>query len=205
MTKARLTIYVLILMSLIFMLSLAGCASEAPVTEPEVPAEEAEAPEEEEAEADPEPIVLSFEAKEYVNSDYGFSVKHPAEWVNNDISEGSSIVYYVASEDRAPLMFVNVGEAASVEEALEGAILAAEGSKVKIDSQEAVRLVGGVDGTKVIFKFNHPAVPVIALDAMAMTAEKDGKWVTVTVATLGAIFNFDEAFFTEIVSTLSFD
>lgn len=205
MTKTRLTIYVLILMSLIFMLSLAGCASEAPITEPEVPAEEAEAPEEEEETAEPEPVVPSFEYKEYVNSDHGFSVKHPAEWVNNDISEGSSIVYYVASEDRAPLMFVNVGEAASVEEALEGAILAAEGSKVKIDSQEAVRLVGGVDGTKVIFKFNHPAVPVIALDAMAMTAEKDGKWVTVTVATLGAIFNFDEAFFTEIVSTLSFD
>jgi hypothetical protein len=205
MTKTRLTIYVLILMSLIFMLSLAGCASEAPITEPEVPAEEAEAPEEEEETAEPEPVVPSFEYKEYVNSDYGFSVKHPAEWVNNDISEGSSIVYYVASEDRAPLMFVNVGEAASVEEALEGAIVAAEGSKVKIDSQEAVRLVGGVDGTKVIFKFNHPAVPVIALDAMAMTAEKDGKWVTVTVATLGAIFNFDEAFFTEIVSTLSFD
>ncbi len=203
MLKARLTVYLLILMSLLFMLSLAGCASETPVVEPEAPAEEAEAPEEEVAE--PEPVVPSFEYKEYVSSDYGFSVKHPAEWVDNDISEGSSIVYYVASEDRAPLMFVNVGEAASVEEALEGAIDAAEGSKVKIDSQEAVRLVGGVDGTKVIFKFNHPAVPVIALDAMAMTAEKDGKWVTVTVATLGAIFKYDEAFFTEIVSTLSFD
>jgi len=203
MLKARLTVYLLILMSLLFMLSLAGCASETPVVEPEAPAEEAEAPEEEVAE--PEPVVPSFEYKEYVNSDYGFSVKHPAEWLDNDISEGSSIVYYVASEDRAPLMFVNVGEAASVEEALEGAINAAEGSKVKIDSQEAVRLVGGVDGTKIIFKFNHPAVPVIALDAMAMTAEKDGKWVTVTVATLGAIFKYDEAFFTEIVSTLSFD
>ena len=206
MSKARLSVYFLILMSLLFMLSLAGCASETPVAEPEAPEEEAEAPEEEEAEtAEPEPVVPSFEFKEHVNSDYGFSVKHPAEWVNNDISEGSSIVYYVASEDRAPLMFVNVGEAASVEEALEGAIDAAEGSKVKIDSKEAVRLVGGVDGTKVIFKFNHPAVPVIALDAMAMTAEKDGKWVTVTVATLGAIFKYDEAFFTEIVSTLSFD
>ena len=102
-------------------------------------------------------------------------------------------------------MFVNVGDATTFEEALNGAIDAAEGSKVKIDTQEAVKLTGGVDATRAIFKFNHPAVPLIALDAMAISAEKDGKWVTVVVATLGAIFNFDEALFTEIVSTLSFD
>ena len=203
MSKARLSVYLLILMSLLFMLSLAGCASETPVTEPEAPEEEAEAPEEEAAES--EPVELSFEAKEYINAEYGFSVKHPAPWVDNEISEGSSIVYYVASEDRAPLMFVNVGDATTFEEALNGAIDAAEGSKVKIDTQEAVKLTGGVDATRAIFKFNHPAVPLIALDAMAISAEKDGKWVTVVVATLGAIFNFDEALFTEIVSTLSFD
>jgi biopolymer transport protein ExbD len=205
MIKARLTVYVLIFMFLIFMLSLAGCASEAPVTEPEVPAEEAEAPEEEEAEAEPEPIVLSFEAQEYVNSEYGFSVQYPADWVENEVSEGSTIVYYVVSEERVPLMFINVDEAATFEDALNGAIDAAEGSKVKIDSQEDVRLAGGIDATRAIFKFNHPAVPVVALDAMALGAQKDGKWIVVTVATLGAIFKFDEALFTEIVSNLSFE
>ncbi len=203
MLKARLTVYLLILMSLLFMLSLAGCASETPVVEPEAPAEEVAAPEEEEAE--PEPIVLSFEAKEYVNSEYGFSVQYPATWVENEVSEESTIVYYVVSEERVPLMFINVDEAATFEDALNGAIDAAEGSKVKIDSQEDVRLAGGINATRAIFKFNHPAVPVVALDAMALGAQKDGKWIVVTVATLGAIFKFDEALFTEIVSNLSFD
>lgn len=203
MLKARLTVYLLVLISLLFMLSLAGCASETPVTEPEAPAEEAEAPEEEIAE--PEPVELSFEAKEYINSEYGFSVKHPAAWVENEVTEGSPIVYYVVSEEKVPLMFVYVGEAVTFEEALEGAIETAEGSKVKIDSTEATKLVGGTDATRAIFKFNHPAVPLIALDAMAIGAQKDGKWVVVTVATLGAIYAFDETLFTEIVSTLSFD
>jgi len=149
--------------------------------------------------------VLSFEAQEYVNSEYGFSVQYPADWVENEVSEGSTIVYYVVSEERVPLMFINVDEAATFEDALNGAIDAAEGSKVKIDSQEDVRLAGGIDATRAIFKFNHPAVPVVALDAMALGAQKDGKWIVVTVATLGAIFKFDEALFTEIVSNLSFE
>ena len=203
MSKARLSVYLLILMSLLFMLSLAGCASETPVTEPEAPEEEAEAPEEEAAE--PEPVELSFEAKEYINAEYGFSVKHPAVWVENPVTEGSPVVYYVVSEDSVPLMFIHVGEAATFEEALEGAIVAAEGSKVKIESKEEVKLVGGTDATRAIFKFNHPAVPLIALEAMAMGAQKDGKWVMVTVATLNAMYGFDEALFTEYVSTLKFD
>lgn len=205
MKKTRLTLYILILLSLLMLVSLAGCAADTPAVQPETPAEEPEAPEEGAEDAEPEPVVLSFEAKEYVNSDYGFSVQYPADWVENEISEGSSIVYYVVSEDRVPLMFINVGEGATFEEALEAAIDAAEGSKVKIDSKQNVRLAGGVDATRAIFKFNHPAVPLVALDAMAVGAEKDGKWVTVSVATLGAIFKFDEAFFTEIVSTLSFE
>ncbi len=205
MTKTRLTVYVLIVMSLVFMLLLAGCAAKTPATEPEVPEEEAGAPEETEEIAEPEPFVPSFEAKEYVNSDYGFTVKYPAAWVENEVSEGSTIVYYVVSEDKVPLMFIDIDEAASFEEALEGAIETAEGSKVKIDSTKAVKLVGGADATRAIFKFNHPAVPLIALDAIAIGSQKDGKWVTVVVATLGAIYEFDEALFTEIVSTLTFN
>ena len=200
MTKARLTIFALFIMSLLLVLTLAGCAAETPAVEPEAPAVETETPE-----AEMGPVELSFEATEYVNDEYGFSVQYPAGWVENETSEGSTIIYYVVSEDKVPLMFINIGEGATFEEALEAAIDAAEGSKVKIGSTQDVKLTGGVDATRAIFKFNHPAVPLVALDAMAVGAEKDGKWVTVTVATLGAIFNFDEAFFTEILSTLSFD
>jgi len=202
MTKSRLAVFVLIFMSLIIMLALAGCASETPVTEPEAPAEDAEAPAEEEAE--PEPVVPSFEASKYVNSEFGFSVQYPAEWVENPVTEGSTIVLYVVSEDKVPLMFVNVNEAATFEEALNGAILAAESSDVEIDSQEEIKLAGGINATKAIFKFKNPAAP-LALDAMALGAQKDGKWIIVNVATLGLIAKFDETLFTEIVSTLSFD
>lgn len=202
LTKSRVAIFVLILTSLLLMLSLAGCASETPVAEPETPAGGAEAPEA--GEAEPEPVVPSFEASKYVDTEYGFSVQYPAVWVENPVTEGSTIALYVVSEDRVPLMFVNVDKAATFEEALEGAITAAEGSNVEIDSQEEVRLAGGINATRAIFKFKHPDAP-FALDAMVLGTQKDGQWITIVVATLGLISKFDEPLFTEIVSTLSFE
>lgn len=213
MKKTKLIIFILISMSLLFVLSLAGCASEAPVAEPEAPAEDVEVPEEEpeapdaEAEApeeEPEPVELSFEASEYVNPEYGFSVQYPAEWGLNPIEEPSTIVLYAVAEAAVPLVFVNVDEAESFEDALEGAVAAADGSGVNLKSQEDTTLVGGTDATKAVFKFKHPAAP-LALDAVAVAAEKDGQWVTVTVATLGMLASFDEDLFFEIAQTLHFD
>lgn len=213
MTKERLTFFMLIVMSLLLVLTLAGCASETPAAEPEVPTEEAEAPEEEPeapaedaeaAEEEPEPVELSFEATEYVNPEYGFSLQYPAEWGLNPIEEPSTIVLYAVAEAAVPLTFVNVDEAEDFEAALEGAIEAADGSGVNIKSQEDTKLADGTSATKAVFKFKHPAAP-LALDAVAVGAEKDGKWVTVTVATLGMLASFDEDLFFEIAHTLQFD
>lgn len=201
MTKAKQMIFVLILMSLLLVLFMAGCASETPAVEPEAPVVETETPEEE---SEPEPVELSFEPSEYVNAEYGFSVQYPAEWEANPISEPSTIVLYAVAEKAVPLIFVNVGEAATFEDALNGAIEAAEGSKVDIDSQEDTKLADGTDATLAIFKFKHPAAP-LALDAIALGTQKDGKWITVTVATLGIIASFDEVLFSEIVHTLQVD
>lgn len=201
MTKAKQMIFVLILMSLLLVLFMAGCASETPAVEPEAPVVETETPEEE---SEPEPVELSFEPIEYVNAEYGFSVQYPAEWEANPISEPSTIVLYAVAEDAVPLIFVNVAEAATFEDALNGAIEAAEGSKVNIDSQEDTKLADGTDATLAIFKFKHPAAP-LALDAIALGTQKDGKWITVTVATLGIIASFDEVLFSEIVHTLQVD
>lgn len=201
MTKAKQMIFVLILMSLLLVLFMAGCASETPAVEPEAPVVETETPEEE---SEPEPVELSFEPIEYVNAEYGFSVQYPAEWEANPISEPSTIVLYAVAEKAVPLIFVNVGEAATFEDALNGAIEAAEGSKVDIDSQEDTKLADGTDATLAIFKFKHPAAP-LALDAIALGTQKDGKWITVTVATLGIIASFDEVLFSEIVHTLQVD
>ncbi|MDZ4131522.1 MAG: hypothetical protein U1E11_00145 [Dethiobacteria bacterium] len=201
MTKAKQMIFVLILMSLLLVLSMAGCASETPAVEPEAPVVETETPEEE---PEPEPVELSFEPSEYVNAEYGFSVQYPAEWGANPISEPSTIVLYAVAEDAVPLIFVNVYEAATIEDARNGAIGAAEGSKVNIDSQEDTRLADGTGATLAIFKFKHPAAP-LALDAIALGTQKDGKWITVTVATLGVLASFDEVLFSEIVHTLQVD
>ena len=199
MTKAKLTIFVLIILSLLFILSLAGCASVTPAVEPEAPAVDTETPEEE-----PEPVGLSFEASEYVNSEYGFSVQYPEEWGLNPITEPSTIVLYAVAEAAVPLIFVNVDEAATFEDALDGAIEAADGSGVNIKSQEDTKLADGTDATLAIFKFKHPAAP-LALDAIALGKQKDGKWITVTVATLGVLASFDEDLFSEIIHTLQFD
>jgi uncharacterized lipoprotein NlpE involved in copper resistance len=213
MTKERLTFFILIVMSLLLVLTLAGCASDTPAVEPEAPAEDVEAPEEdpeapaEDAEAteeEPEPVELSFEASEYVNPEYGFSVQYPAEWSLNPIEEPSTIVLYAVAEAAVPLTFVNVDEAENFEAALDGAIAAADGSGVDIKSQEDTTLADGTAATKAVFKFKHPAAP-LALDAVAVAAEKDGKWITVTVGTVGLLASFDEDLFFEIAHTLYFD
>ncbi|HSW35289.1 MAG TPA: hypothetical protein VLH18_01660 [Candidatus Limnocylindrales bacterium] len=201
MIKKTQATLILILLSLFVIFTLTGCAAETPAVEPEVPAEPEETAVVEE---EPGPVELSFEAGEYINADYGFSVQYPVEWEIKPITEPSTIVFYATSADAVPLIFINVAEAASFEEALEVAIAAAEGSNVNIESTEDTQLPGGVSATKSIFKFKHPDAP-LALNAIVVGTEKDGKWVTVTVATLGLIARFDEVLFSEIVHTLKFD
>lgn len=201
MTKTNQAIVLLILMSLFVVLALTGCAPEPPAAEPEAPAEEATAVEEE-----PWPTELTFEAGEYVNTDIGFTVQYPVEWEIKPLTENSTIVFYATSADAVPLIFVNVTEAASFEESLDIAVTAAEGSDVKIKSSADTKLQGGESATKAIFTFKHPATPPLtALDALAVGTEKDGKWVTVTVATLGLLADFDETLFSEIAHTLKFE
>ena len=199
MTKAKLAIFILFIMSLLLALTLAGCAAETPAVEPEAPVVETETPEEE-----PEPAELSFEATEYINAEYGFSVQYPAEWEANPITEPSTIVLYAVAESAVPLIFVNVEEAATFEDALDGAVAAADGSGVDIKSQQDTSLAGGISATRAVFKFKHPAAP-LALDAIAVSTNKDGKWVTVTVATLGMLAKFDQELFSEIAHTLQFE
>src|SRR4030043_371323 len=95
-----------VVMLLVLGLTLPACTCQQP-TETEEPT-----PAEQKVEG-----ALSFEAAEYVNTEYGFSVKYPKEWLQKP-SEEPTTVFYAAAEKRVPALTISVLEGATFAEAL---------------------------------------------------------------------------------------
>lgn len=173
------------LVAFLLVFPLAGCAKKPPPAEKPVPA------------------VLSFEATEYTNTEYGFSVKYPKEWVEQPITEPIPTIFYAAAPARVPIFIVSIAEGAAFTDALNAAVSGADGTDATIKSESETKLADGTKAYQAVYKFKHPAAPM-ALDAYSLGAMKANKWVVVTVATVGLLVKFDEALFSEIGHTLQF-
>jgi len=184
MIKAKWILFVAVVMSIVLMLPLAGCAPKAPTEKPV-------------------PAVLSFEAAEYTNTEYGFSVKYPKEWVEQPITEPLPTIFYAAAPARVPIFIISVVEGATFTDALNAAVSGADGTDVAIKSESEMKLADGTKAYQAVYKFKHPAAPM-ALDTYSLGAMKANKWLVVTVATVGLLAKFDEAMFSEIGHTLQF-
>ena len=144
---------------------------------------------------------VSFEAAEYVNADYGFSVRYPADWAEQETTVETT-VFYGAAPTMVPVLFVCVAEGATFADAVIAALTAmgAEGTTVESESETA--LADGTPATEAILKTKLKGY---GASALSVGAEKDGKWVMVIVGTVELLAPFDEALFSEIGHTLQFE
>ena len=160
--------------------------------------EEAAPPGEEEAA--PEEGALSFEATEYANADYGFSVKYPSNWAEKEAT-GEATVFY-AGAALVPVMFVAIAEGATCADAVTVALEASGGTGISIESESETALADGTPATEIICEVELKGYPA---DAVALGVQKDNEWVLVIVGTIDAMAPFDQPLFSEIVHTLQFE
>ncbi|MBA7710121.1 hypothetical protein ES703_119051 [subsurface metagenome] len=144
---------------------------------------------------------VSFEAATYTNADYGFSVRYPAKWAEQEAT-AETTVFYAADPAKVPALFICVVEGATFADALTAALEGAGGSDVKIKSETETTLADGTPATEAVLKVKLAG---FGADAFALGLQKDGKWVIVVVGTVGLLAKYDEPLFSEVVHTLQFD
>jgi len=159
------------------------------------------APAQEEAAAK-EPVEgeLPFEAAEYVNADYDFSIKYPSDWAPREVQEPT--VLYAAASAQVPVITVSIVETAAFADAVTAA-LEASGSDIEIVSKSETTLADGAPATEA--KIGWKLDAGFPGDTFVLGVQKDGKWVLVAVTTVSMLVPYDEAQFSEIAHTLQFE
>jgi hypothetical protein len=142
---------------------------------------------------------LSFEAAEYVSTDYGFSVKYPKDWKEQTSTEATTL-FLAAAAKRVPAISISVQDSATFAEALT-ATLMVEGSDINITAERATTLADGTPATEAAVKWKAQG---LSANTFALGVQKDGKWIIVAVTTASLLAKYDETLFSEIVHTLQF-
>ena len=171
-------------------------AAEEPAAEEPAAAEPAA---EEPAAEEPAAGELSFEAAEYANADYGFSVKYPADWPEQEVEAPT---LFSATPGMVPVLMVSIRDGATFADAFAASIEAAGGSGLNILSEKEVTLADG----------STPAVEIVAdakvsgFDAktFGLGVKIDDGWLGITITTVDLMAPYDEALFSEIAYSLQF-
>jgi hypothetical protein len=166
-------------------LTLPACSSQKPVGMENPPSQ-------------PAGGALTFEAATYVNPDYGFSVKYPNGWKQQEAVPGT--VFVASATKRVPAMSVGILDGATFDEALTAG-LALQGSDIKIQNDTQTTLSDGTPATEAVVKWKTQN---LGADTFSLGVQKDGKWIIVAVTTVSLLAKYDEALFSEIVHTLQF-
>lgn len=142
---------------------------------------------------------LTFEAAEYSNADYGFSVQYPKDWVQQSLTEPTT-VFLAAAPKRAPALSISIRDEVTFAEALTASLMLA-GSNVNIVTERPTTLADGTPATEAIVKWK---VQNLGADTFALGVQKDSKWIVVAVTTVSLLSRYNEALFSEITHTLQF-
>jgi hypothetical protein len=142
---------------------------------------------------------LSFEAAEYVNAEYGLSVKYPKDWVQQPNPDPST-VFLASPAKRVPAVGVSIQDGATFAEALTTTLMAS-GSDINITTERATTLADGTPATEAVVKWKTQN---LGATTFALGVQKDGKWIMVDVTTVSLLAKYDETLFSEIVHTLQF-
>ena len=172
----------------VLVLTLPACTCQQPIEteEPPTPSEQQEG-------------ALSFDATEYVNTEYGFSVKYPKEWLEEE-SEEPTTVLYAAAEKRVPALSISILDGATFAEALT-ATLSLAGSDIKIVTERSSTLADGTPVSEAVVKWK---VQNFGADTFALGVQKEDKWIIVAITTVSLLSKYDEALFSEVAHTLQF-
>jgi len=141
---------------------------------------------------------LTFEAAEYVNAEYGFSVKYPKDWVQQQNTPG--IVFLASAAKRVPVFSVAIQDGATFTDAL-AANLAMQGSDINIATPSSTTLADGTPAFETETKWKAQG---LGANTFSLGVQKDSKWIIVSVTTVSLLAKYDKAQFSEIVHTLTF-
>ena len=142
---------------------------------------------------------LTFEAAEYVNTDYGFSVKYPKDWVQQTSTEPSTLLLAAAAK-RVPAISISVQGSPTFAEALTATLMLA-GSDIKIVTERPTTLADGTPASEAVVNWKTQN---LGANTFALGVQKDGKWIVVAVTTVSLLAKYNEALFSEIAHTLQF-
>jgi hypothetical protein len=208
---------VLMVMLLVLGLSLTACKAQAPAETqtpvappveqtqpPAAPAEEAQppAPPAEEAQP-PAPVELSYKAKTYTNSEYGFSLQYPDSWVARPEIVNKTIIAVFGVPGFVPGVSASVRDADAplTAEWVVAANTAEGNTGVKVTSPLTETTL--FDGTPAVQYTSSFTSGEYAIVSFATSFDKNGKRIRATVWTIDAFSPYDEALFSEIAHTLS--
>ena len=215
-SKSYKLVTIFMAMLLVAGLALAACAAPAePVTPtpPAPPVEPAPPPVEptppvgpEQPSAPPAAKELSYEAKTYTNSEFGFSVQYPKDWVEQPQLVNQIVVAAFGITGFVPGMSISVADAdgpltADWIVAQTNSLPDTSDGKVTSDITPTT-LDDGTPAFQYTLKYNYQ---VYEITSFGVAADKDGKRIRAFVWTIDAFSPYDEALFSEIAHTLSFE
>jgi hypothetical protein len=184
---------VLMVMLLVLGLTLTACKSKSAetVTPPAETVTPSAAPE------------LSFKATTYTNSEYGFSIQYPKDWVERpEIAKGSLIIAF-GVPGFVPGVSMSVRDASEPMTAdwVVAANTAEGNTNVKVTSPPAeTTLFDGTPAVQYVSSFTSGQYDIVSF---AISTDKNGKRIRATVWTIDAFSPYDETLFSEISHTLS--
>lgn len=140
---------------------------------------------------------LSFEAAEYANPTYGFSIKYPKAWKEAPIV--GKQVFFAAAAARVPTISISVRDETSFSDAIKNALADAGNTDINVGTEKGVKLPDGTAAIQATLKFKVKS----DYDAEALTlgVPKDGKLILLIVTTVSLLAPYDEAQFSEILQT----
>ncbi len=150
--------------------------------------------------AEPEPSKPPAPAtNEYVNAEYGFSIKYPKEWKPQEVKPPT--VLYAVAATQVPVLSVSIRSEAGFADAVKAALTEAGGSDIKIGADKEASLA---DGTKASVAKVDWVVRGFPGETYALGVRKGEKWIVVTITTVSMLVPYDEAKFSEIAKSLQF-
>lgn len=216
-SKSYKLVTIFMAMLLVAGLALAACAAPAEPVTPTPPAPPVE-PTPPPVEPTPPPVEptpppappaakeLSYEAKTYTNSEFGFSVQYPKDWVEQPQLVNQIVVAAFGITGFVPGMSISVADAdgpltADWIVAQTNSLPDTSDGKVTSDITPTT-LDDGTPAFQYTLKYNYQ---VYEITSFGVAADKDGKRIRAFVWTIDAFSPYDEALFSEIAHTLSFE
>lgn len=151
--------------------------------------------------------ITELESAEYVNEEYGFSVKYPSAWAENPDMERRNTVYN-ASETPYNIPGVSIGvndieEGVSFADELVADLEEGGSTEIEVVSERESTLADGTPASIVILQYT--SADDYLIDALVLGVEKDGKRIYVLVYTVNIYAPFSEEQMSEVAHTLTFE